>query len=399
MKARDACLVAIALILRGASATDLVEPTSKDNSDQCQCYLASGPDPGYFQYHRFWDFRSIPLEEGNTFIEAPELVTDYESEDAKDITSAYFGTTAWQNDWSFLSGPAKTSSSVTNAYSPQNVYISRNTTDDAQGSTYLTLRASRADDFMSTAQITSNQQNLLYASLRTRMRVIPNGLSQSSAPSAGDRPVSNPDTGSSASHPVDEGAVVGFFTYHSDTQESDIEILTGDATDQIRYSNQPDYNAKTDSMVPGASSQLTLPGGKRYTEWIEHRLDWYEGTIRWWADGELVLNKTTNTPTEPSGLIMNLWGDGGFWSGNMSVGGQVLVGVEWVEVVFNVSGGNPEEWSLERRDEDVCKVGCRIDEVKAVGFPEVEYDSGSAAMVAHLAHWLLISTTLSIILS
>lgn len=35
-------------------ATALTEPESKDNSGECQCYLVSGKDAGYFQYYRYW---------------------------------------------------------------------------------------------------------------------------------------------------------------------------------------------------------------------------------------------------------------------------------------------------------------------------------------------------------
>lgn len=40
------------------------------NRPKCECYLVSGPDPGYFQEYRFWDFRSVPLD--------PELAKDYQ---------------------------------------------------------------------------------------------------------------------------------------------------------------------------------------------------------------------------------------------------------------------------------------------------------------------------------
>lgn len=44
-------------VANGVSATNgasLTEPGSHDNSGECQCYIVSGVDPGYFQYYRFW---------------------------------------------------------------------------------------------------------------------------------------------------------------------------------------------------------------------------------------------------------------------------------------------------------------------------------------------------------
>lgn len=236
MKFKVASVLVVALLLGDVeSADDLIEPLSKDNSAQCGCYLVGGPDPGYFQYHRFWDFRSMPSDGDNDFSVAPSLVDEDQASGGQLATSAYFASTKWQNEWSFLDGEASPEGPVPNIYSKQNVYISRNTTAGAGNATFLTLRGARLPSFMSTSQITSQQQNLMYASIRTRMRVIPNGLSNSSAPSAGTRLLSDADVGSNSSHPVDGGAVVGFFTFQSDTQEADIEILTLDSTDQIRY--------------------------------------------------------------------------------------------------------------------------------------------------------------------
>ncbi|KAI1879801.1 hypothetical protein JX265_001422 [Neoarthrinium moseri] len=379
-------IVCLAISISKVHADDqLVQSPSKDNSDTCGCYLINGPDAGYFQYHRFWDFRDIPNDGSNDFTTAPPTLGELQAHGGQSATSAYLDSSSWNSDWSYLDGVSSSSpnSPFPNIYSKQNVYISRNTTDGAGGSTFLTLRAARLDSFMSSSQITSQQQNLLHASIRARLRVIPNGLRNSSAPSASARLLDNLEYGSNSSHPVDQGAVVGLFTYESDTQESDIELLTQDTTDQIWYSNQPDYDNASDRPMPGASTHVTLPNGLVWTEWIEHRLDWFDGVVRWWANDTLVLNKSINAPSQPSGLMLNVWGDGGYWSGNMSVGGEVTVGIEWIQVVFNVSGSaaGPSGRSLDHtmimpRDDMACNISCSVDGVKQVGYPEVTFHSG-----------------------
>ncbi|KAK5952132.1 hypothetical protein OHC33_007019 [Knufia fluminis] len=198
----------------------------------------------------------------------------------------------------------------------------------------------------------SNQKNVLHGSFRARTRVIPD---------YSDDP------------PVAPGAVLGFFTYHSDTEESDLEILTYDPTTNIRYSNQPDEDTETGNTIPGASTDAVLPNNKVWTDWHDHRLDWFDGMSRWYIDDELALEKTKNVPTKPSGLILNLWSDGGEWSGNMTVGAEVIAGFEWVEMVFNISGTNPS-----KRDQAACNVGCNVDGVQEVGVPEVAFDSMSS---------------------
>ena len=229
----------------------------------------------------------------------------------------------------------------------------------------------------------------MHSSVRARLRVIPNSPPLSSSSADDDDPDVN------ATHPVSPGAVIGFFTYESNTQESDIEILTSDPVDRIRYSNQPDYDAKTGNTVPGASTDYLIQdssddgNSKVWTDWLIHRLDWFPGVSQWWIDDQLVLNKTINVPKRPSGVILNVWSDGGEWSGNMSVGEEVRVGVEWIEMVFNVSGrvegpsSSRKRWTerlglglLGKRKERKCKVGCWVDapQVVVAGEPVVAFN-------------------------
>jgi hypothetical protein len=310
-------------------------------SEDCDCYRIDGPDAGYFQHRLFWDFRNVPDDGGNTYTVAPDIVGDAEATGEEPATSAYLDSAEWNANWTYLSGPTDSSNNpYPYVYSKQNVYISRNSTDDAGGSsaTYLTMRAARKEGFVSVSQIVTTQKDILHASIRARMRVIPNGLGNASAPTAGAQAVEDAGAGSSGSHPVDAGAVVGLFLYESETQETDIEILTRDGTTQVRYSNQPDFNAASDQPVPGASTQATLPGGLEYTDWVEHRLDWLGGVVRWWAAGTPVLEKTVNAPSQPMSLNLNIWSNGDdYWSGNMSIGAQVNVGIEWIEMVYNTS--------------------------------------------------------------
>jgi hypothetical protein len=376
-----------------AATQVLAEPVSKDNSANCDCYLTSGPDPSYFQCHRFWDFRNIPTDaSGDDYSVAPPLVAEDENAGLEPVTCDYLNTTKWNSDWQIQNWASNASvdSPVMRVNSPQNVFISRNSSNG--GSTYLTLCATRLPDFMSISEIDSQQKNLYHSSIRAKMRVIPNGLSDDTAPSAARNAID--DHGSTPNHPADPGAVAGLFTYLSSTEESDIEILTRDPTDRIRYSNQPDFNYKTGNTIPGASSDVAVPNKFDWTEWLEHRIDWHEGMSRWYINDNLMLSSEKNVPTDPSGLILNLWGDGGEWSGNMSVGGQVQLAIEWVEMVFNVSGPVPGSgggskanyqgkrtlmpW-LARKVSKTCHVGCTVDGVARVGFPEEVFNSTSAA--------------------
>lgn len=427
-----------------ASSNILVQDPSKDNSQECSCYLTSGPSSSYFQHHRFWDFRSIPSDGKNDFTLPPPFLNNSDDLTNAPPSSTYLSTTDFVTDWSIQNwtADADTFSPISRINSAQNVFISRNTTLHAESSTYLTLRASRLESFMSIAELESKQKNLLHSSIRARMRIIP--LSPSLHPLP---PLTNANSNSNSNATTSPlpapGAVAALFTYHSTTSESDIEILTRDPTTQIRYANQPDDHPSTGSIIPGASTQSTLPGSKQYTEWLTHRIDWLDGISRWYVDGELVLEKRMNVPREPSGLILNLWGDGGRWSGGgMAVGDGVALGVEWVEMSFNVSGpvgggphpqqpketkegggggssGGPaaggkdggvaaaamtmmsllsegkdggvvakrgttekeeeEEEEEQRGDGAMCEVACQIDGVALVGFPELAFNAAATS--------------------
>lgn len=395
-----------------ASSNMLVQDPSNDNSEECTCYLISGPSESYFQHHRFWDFRSIPADGANDYTLAPPSLNN-NTDDLINAppTSTYLSTSDFVTNWSIQNwtADADTSSPVTRVNSAQNIYLSRNgSTSEAESqNTYLTLRATRLDSFISIAELDSNQKNLLHSSIRARMRIIPSPLLIPTPHPNPTTPPPSPSPSSANPDPVPAGAVAGLFTYHSTHAESDIEILTRDPPTQIRYSNQPDYDPSTDSAITGASTQSTLPSDKKYTDWLDHRIDWFDGLSRWYVDDEIVLEKRMNVPTEPSGLILNLWGDGGEWSGGMEVGAQVVLGVEWIEMVFNISGKveGPVETgdaagergpggkdpkrgradpTLGRRnnhhgDDHSCKVACRVDGVTEVGFPEVAFNATSAS--------------------
>ncbi|KAE8356799.1 concanavalin A-like lectin/glucanase domain-containing protein [Aspergillus coremiiformis] len=123
----------------------------------------------------------------------------------------------------------------------------------------------------------------------------------------------------------------------SKTCESDIEILTSDPPHTIHYSNQPDYDPISDKVIPGAGSRMNI--SVPWTAWVTHRLDWFPNISRWYTGEVLQLANSYGVPREPSTLVLNLWSDGGNWTGDLRVGESVFLGVEWIELVFNVSEG------------------------------------------------------------
>lgn len=155
------------------------------------------------------------------------------------------------------------------------------------------------------------------------------------------------------------GAVAGIFTYYNDTAESDIEILTRDPDTSVEYSNQPTVDAEG-NIFPGSNFNTSMAGGgsRQWTEWNVYRLDWLPGRSAWYLNGEMAASTKVNVPADESRVIVNMWSDGGFWSGNMSVGDKAELQVQWIEMVFNM----PDAKSGRGKG-----VACSVDEV--VGTP------------------------------
>jgi hypothetical protein len=345
--------------------------TPHDNNDDCNCYVvSSGADsntPEYFQYYRFYDFRNLADRPGQ-YTQAPPLIND-SFQGASEISvwdSDVLNSDAWNVDWGIQnwSKPSTEDFPIQMVNSPANVHLGQND-DTANAFTYLALRTSRLDDFQTSGEIENQQKNLMHVSMRMYGRVI-----------------------------GDKGAVAGFFTFYDDDNESDIEILTDDSTDTIRYTNQPAVDKEGNEISTASQAPSNLPS---WEDWQTHRIDWLPKNSYWYLNGNQVAANTYSIPRIQSYLVMNMWSDGGTWSGNMTIGDSAEFHIQWIEMAFNTSG--PVEGinqdkkrsmgvgEVEKREDTGCKTVCRIDGVKNVGTPEVAH---SAAMMVGTPAWVLI---------
>lgn len=327
----------------------------------CDCYVVSGPEPGYFQHHRFYDFRQSNYHEralnktppgpsgspGRPVNASRVKGTADKSNRAGMAYHDSLDGTAFAKDWNVQSWDRQGSVlfPVNIANSIDNIFMVKNSTDEDDSATHLVLRTTRFENYTSTAEVEYGYDDLLHCSLRARLRLYSNEgwvsspfesnstVNASSCTVPGDAVFASYNTG-----PPEPGVCAGIFTYHSRDVESDIEILTSDPETWIRYSNQPDWDPITDLDIPGASSIVDLPVS--YSTWANHRIDWFPGMSRWFLDDDLQLEKTYGVPDKPSMVVLNLWSDGGVWSGNLSVGSSVFMGVEWIEVLYNTSASN-----------------------------------------------------------
>ncbi|KAL6407641.1 hypothetical protein AUP68_08662 [Ilyonectria robusta] len=141
---------------------------------------------------------------------------------------------------------------------------------------------------------------------------------------------------------ITAGACTAFFTYENDTQEADIELLTRNKPDVVGFNTQPtlDIHGK---FVPDSHWNMSFPNNVTRDSWVNYRMDWVGDQVVWYVNGVHMANTSVNVPVEPSRLSIAMWGNGGTWTGNMTLGKSALLEVQWIEVVYNLSGTSPAE--------------------------------------------------------
>ena len=299
--------------------------TTVDDS-QCDCFLTNGSTPTYFKSHGFWDFRSLSQY---AVVNPPGLKNSIEEGANADFTTPYLD---WDSEFGQFWGAQNWGTNdpdFANQNSKNNLYIERNR--GYESDTYLAMRTARpAENFQSSAEFESREQ---FDHVSMRMHAMTTGTA---------------------------GACTSIFTYRKQdgevVEETDIEILTRDPGNTIRYTNQPSYNETIDDVVPGASHSISLPDGKSWEYWHTHRLDWTPGLTTWFLDGEQTFDMTFQVPEKPAQVILNAWsnGDDG-WTGKMPVGGRAYQYVQWIELLYDVT------------DAGSCPRVCSVDESPVVG--------------------------------
>ncbi|KAF3385312.1 hypothetical protein F1880_002786 [Penicillium rolfsii] len=355
----------------------LSEPCRMKDPRDCDCYTVNGPDPGYFQHYKLWDFRSVPLarqahediseldddaldqlaggeneedEDVNADDDNGDEDDDRSDRDGNDQSDAlWFFETAFDKDWMSQrwQRPRTDEAPIPMVNSKHNIFFTRNRQVLHNFATYLVMRTTRHWNYTSTSEIETKVRSIFHCSLRVRLRVLPSNLYVSlpgDFHSHDNQSVAFHENASLKEAKPHPGACVGIFTYREHNCESDIEILTKDPPYRVHYANQPDYDAVKDAMIPGASTTADLP--VHWTIWSTHRLDWLSDISRWWVDNKPQDAKTYRVPDLPSRLVVNLWSDGGAWTGDMRTGQSVLLAIDYIELAYNVSAGSSQHFNI-----------------------------------------------------
>jgi hypothetical protein len=415
----DSSTHALGLVAVAASLVAVAQgayPLTTDSN--CHCYKTNATRSNYFSHHRFFDFRSL-----SQYVNVTRPLADFEANARAPPTSAYFRDSDFTRAWAIMSwnnterlslnNTTITDATLKMVMSPNNIYIERDTDAPRQpsigppfpgnnnnppwpwqwgrwpgdwqprrwpgrwqpgrwqpghggrwqpgrwqpgptqwqpgprqsqsqsGETHLTMRTVRHADFQSAAEFESLSTGYQFLSVRMLARTI----------------------GSS-------GAVTAMFTYRppptphniSLVQEADLEIRTQDPPVYVQYTNQPSWNDTSD--IPDATRNVTLPGGKRWSDWAVYRMDWTPGSTTWYVNGHLVSEIRFQAPRDPAQVMFNTWSDGGSWSGHMPVGGEAYMQIKWIDMVFNNT-----DPGLGPGRQGGCRNVCSIDETTKLGTP------------------------------
>ncbi|KAI0383101.1 glycoside hydrolase family 16 protein [Hypomontagnella monticulosa] len=325
-----------------ASLAGAAFPEVGDN--RCDCYLTNGSSSHYFKSHKFFDYR-----DKSEYVKVPPLIDDADDSSQASATNDYILSNDWTDNWTLQSWnntaslqSTESDASVFMVHSPNNVYFEKNQDPNPDSSTFLDMRTARMKDFQSSSEFESVIRNYHFLSVRMYARTI-------GAP----------------------GAVTAMFTFKdisnstdlTAVQESDLEIRTLDPPDRVQYTNQPSYTSMG-LDVQDATRNVTIPNKRDWTQWAVYRMDWSPDDTTWYINGDEVASISFQTPRDPSILIFNSWSDGGSWTGNMSVGTEAHLQIQWIEVVYNTT--EPAA-SKTKRDEGQCFNVCSIDETSKIG--------------------------------
>ncbi|KAH0548009.1 hypothetical protein GP486_008249 [Trichoglossum hirsutum] len=179
----------------------------------------------------------------------------------------------------------------------------------------LWVRAKPEGDLVSTGEIDTVRNDILYGSFRTSMKL----------------------TGVS-------GTCGAFFYYFNDTQEIDFEFLSS----QLNATSSPvnlvlhstlSLQAGNDASHSPTFKVIQLPF-KPDEGFHEYRFDWMPDKVSFYADGQWLVDMTQDVPVQPGHIAVSHWSNGNdLWSGGPPKTDAVIT-VQYTKAYFNSSHSN-----------------------------------------------------------
>lgn len=146
------------------------------------------------------------------------------------------------------------------------------------------------------------------------------------------------------------GSVAGFFFYANDTQEIDIEIQSKMNNQTVHLGNQPTQ-----------STDIYLPNSGQVTEMHDYRFDWLKNETKFYLDSVPAGGFSKDTPVTNGTISLNMWGNGGTFSGPATPTTDNIMSISKIALYFNSSSSAAnKEWQkackAAKKKNPVCMV-------------------------------------------
>lgn len=103
----------------------------------------------------------------------------------------------------------------------------------------------------------------------------------------------------------------------------------------VHYTTHPALD-EDGSVVKNATEIIQLKGNDPASSFQQHRFDWTNDELRFYQNSELVHTNAWKVPEVAGHVYINLWADGGMWSGIPSTT-DVLLSVKTVAIYHNTT--------------------------------------------------------------
>ncbi|KAF3914806.1 hypothetical protein ABW20_dc0102592 [Dactylellina cionopaga] len=178
------------------------------------------------------------------------------------------------------------------------------------------------------------------------------------------------------------GTCFGFYWYHDDNQEIDIELLSrqiAPAETLLNLVLHTPVGGSNEEALPGTYQVASIPYNTSDSI-HELRFDWTPTAITWYQDGKQVwtISNTTLFPREPGHIVITHWSNGNpLWSAGPPDGNAGLL-LTYVKAYFNSS--DPQRQIDHQRRCDavdgdqsrICEIPSPVGPPVYEGIPSVE---------------------------
>ncbi|OJD17638.1 hypothetical protein AJ78_02288 [Emergomyces pasteurianus Ep9510] len=187
------------------------------------------------------------------------------------------------------------------------------------------------------------------------------------------------------------GSCGAFFWYRDDENEIDIEILSREfKTDwfPVHYTTHPALD-EHGQVISNATKVIPLRDDDILNSFQRHRFDWTRDELRFYQNSTQVHSNALRIPYAPGHAYLNVWADGGPWSGAPSTT-DVFLTVKLIAIYHNTSASDR---GLDKEFNERCKKAGGPSNLTICLDTSVESGtidpSSSASMVVPLRLWIL----------